>query len=161
MNQIDADRPASPLSLWILKTMLWILGVSALIPGLEMILDPSGKAVQFPEGYLKDAPFPNYFIPGVLLTLLIGIWSLLAAWALWKKPPHPFFHRINPFPQRHGAWTLALFSGINLIIWIIVQMNMVPYFFLQPTLLVWGVIIVLLCLSPGVQACYAIEKEEI
>lgn len=138
--------------------MLWILGVSALIPGMAMMLDPSGKTVQFPEGYLQGSPFPNYFIPGVLLSLLIGVWSLVAAWALWKKPQQLFLTRINPFPQRHWAWTWALIGGILLIIWILVQITMVPYFFLQPTLLVWGLLIVLLCLSPAVRASYALEK---
>lgn len=52
----------------------------------------------------------------------------------------------------HWSWTAALISGIGLVIWIVVQMTMVPYFFLQPLLLGWGLGIIGLCLMPGVRA---------
>jgi hypothetical protein len=142
-------------ALWLLKALLFLLGISALVPGIEMILDPSGQLVGFPEGSLANSPFPNYLIPGFLLTAFIGLLSLAAWFALWKKPKSAFLDRINPFPQRHWAWTLALTSGFSLIVWIVVQMMMVPYFFLQPTLLSWGIGIVVLCLLPNVRAYYA------
>jgi len=143
-----------PVTLWILKALLLVLGVSALVPGIELIIDPSGKLVQFPEGALEGSPFPNYLIPGFLLTIFIGLLSLTAWFALWKRPKSVFLERINPFPKRHWAWTLALMSGLGLMVWILVQMTIVPYFFLQPLMLSWGAAIVLLCLVPGVRAYY-------
>lgn len=143
-----------PFVLWLLKALLLLLGISALIPGIEMILDPSGQLVGFPEGSLANSPFPNYLIPGFLLTAFIGLLSIAAWLALWKKPQSAFLERINPFPQLHWAWALALTSGLSLIIWIVVQMMMVPYFFLQPTLLTWGILIVALCFLPKVRTYY-------
>lgn len=149
-------RNHKPTLLWVLKSMLLILGVAALVPGMEMIFDPSGKSVGFPEGSLGGSPFSNYFIPGILLTVCIGLLSILAWYALWKKPDWAFCKSLNPFPARHWAWTAALMSGIALVIWISVQVLMVPYFFLQPTLWVWGLVIILLCLAPSVRAFYKI-----
>ncbi|MFN0176458.1 MAG: hypothetical protein ACKVU0_17595 [Saprospiraceae bacterium] len=118
------------IALWILKTLLLVLGVFALVPGIALIIDPSGKLVQFPEGSLAWSPFPDYLIPGILLTVFIGLLPLAAWFALWKKPANAFLTRINPFPTKHWAWTLALISGLGLMVWILVQMTMVPYFFL-------------------------------
>ena len=133
-----------------------MLGIAALVPGINLILDPSGNGIQFPEGSLVNTPFTDYFIPGILLTVFIGLLPLTAMFALWKKPNIAFLQRINPFQARHWAWTLALMSGLGLMIWIIVQMMMVPYFFLQPTLLAWALAIILLCFAPGVRAYYEI-----
>jgi len=131
-----------------------MLGIAALVPGINLILDPSGKGIQFPEGSLADTPFTDYFIPGILLTVFIGLLPLTAWFALWKKPHSGFLEGINPFPKRHWSWTLALISGFGLMIWILVQITMVPYFFLQPTLLSWAIAIVLFCFAPGVRAYY-------
>lgn len=151
---VSNAAPSHPIALWLLKTLLLILSISALVPGIELIIDPSGKIIQFPEGALDGSPFTDYLIPGFLLTLFMGLLPLAAWFALWKKPRNAFLERINPFPGRHWAWTLALMSGIVLMVWILVQMTMVPYFFLQPTLLGWSAAIILLCLLPGVRAFY-------
>jgi uncharacterized membrane-anchored protein len=146
--------PVHPPWLWVLKTLLLLLGICALISGSMLMLDPSGKSIQFPAGYLDGSPFSSYFIPGLLLSVFIGLLSLSAWVSLWKTPKIALFERLNPFQGRHWAWTLALMSGISLVIWILVQMLMVPYFFLQPTLLLWGLMIVMLCFAPGVRAFY-------
>ncbi|MDO8366789.1 MAG: hypothetical protein Q7T20_08345 [Saprospiraceae bacterium] len=150
----DQSKSTHPIALWLLKALLLVLGVSALVPGIELILDPTGRLVQFPVGALEGSPFSDYLIPGFLLTIFIGLLPLAAWFALWKKPDSAFLNRINPFPRRHWAWTLALMSGLGLMTWIFVQMTMVPYFFLQPLMLSWGAAIVLLCLVPDVRVFY-------
>ena len=143
---------SNPVSLWLLKAMLLILGISALFPGFNLILDPSGKGVGFPAGALDGSPFTNYLIPGILLTLCNGLLPLVAWYALWKRPKYAFWARLNPVKTLRWSWTLALISGVGLVIWIVVQMTMVPFFFLQPLLLGWGLSIIGLCLMPGVRA---------
>lgn len=80
-----------PPALWFLKTLLLLLGLSALFSGMQLVLDPSGKSIRFPEGYLEGAPFRDYFIPGLLLSVFIGLLPLTAWYALWKKPKAPLF----------------------------------------------------------------------
>lgn len=77
---------SNPVSLWILKAMLLILGISALFPGFNLILDSSGKGVGFPAGALDGSPFSDYLIPGILLTLFNGLLPLVAWYALWRRP---------------------------------------------------------------------------
>lgn len=138
--------------------MLFVLGVAAFLSGIIMITDPTGSGLGFPEGALAKTPFIDYFIPGILLTIFIGLLPLVACWALWKKPSNTFMDQLNPIPSFHWAWTIALTSGVGLIIWIIVQMTMVPYFFLQPVLLTWGAGMVILCFSPVLRAYFHLGK---
>jgi len=139
-------------------TMLFVLGVSAILPGINMITDPSGSRLGFPEGALAKTPFEDYFIPGLLLTVFIGLLPLIACWALWKKPSSTLMDRLNPVPSFHWAWTIALTSGLGLILWIGVQMTMVPYFFLQPVLLTWGAVLVILCFLPVLRDYFYLGK---
>lgn len=159
-HQTVAQKKSHPFALWILKTLLLVLGITALIPGFELMLDPSGKSIGFPEGYLAGSPFNTYFIPGLLLTVFIGLLSLATWYALWKKPNSRFLQRINPFTGRHWAWTAALVSGTGLIVWILVEVALVPYFFLQIILLVWGAFIVVLCYAPAVKMFYNLPAQK-
>jgi hypothetical protein len=160
MKKHKSPRSTShPGTLWLLKILLLVLGVSALVSGLNLILDSSGKGIRFPEGALAGSPFSDYLVPGILLTVFNGLLPLLAWWALWKKPAIGFLERMNPFPKQHWALTLTLVSGFGLMIWILVQMSMVPYSFLQPLLLSWGAALVLLCYNPGIQNYYALHED--
>ena len=148
-----AIRPPAPL-LWVLKFLLLFLSLNALVAGALLIADPSGQSIRFPEGALAHSPFSNYRRPGILLFLFNGVLPLYALYALWRRPVCLLCRWLNPFPALHWAWTLALTCGIVLIVWILVQMTMVPYFFLQPVLLGYGILIVLLCMMPEVRARY-------
>jgi len=112
----NSSTPYHPVALWLLKTLLLALSVSALVPGIELLIDPSGKSIRFPQAALVHSPFSNYLIPGILLSLFMGLLPLMAWFSLWKKSQNTFLDRINPFPMWHWAWTLALFSGLVLII---------------------------------------------
>lgn len=84
-----------------------------------MILDPSGEANQLSSEWLQGSPFPNYLIPGLVLSLGIGVLSIVAAFA-------GLLHYHN-FPL------LLILEGLVLCIWIIVQMMIIPGIsFLQP-----------------------------
>ncbi|HAD13371.1 MAG TPA: hypothetical protein DCF33_13150 [Saprospirales bacterium] len=143
-----------PFSLWILKALLFLLGIAAIPPGLSMMMNPSGAGVGFPSGQLDQTPFPDYFFPGLILAVFMGFFPLLAWFGLWKKFSWPLAERVNPFRQFHWAWTLSVACGICLMIWILVQITMVPYFFLQPTMFSWGGGIVLFSCLPSVRNYY-------
>jgi hypothetical protein len=151
------SKPSHSVALWLLKMLLFALGVSAFLSGMSLIRDPSGKGIGFPDGAFAGSPFSDYLIPGILLTVFNGLLPLAAWWALWKRPSIGFLERMNPFPRQHWAWSLALVSGIGLMIWILVQMSLVPFSFLQPLLLSWGAALVLLCCSPNVRAYYFVQ----
>lgn len=143
-----------PVSLWLLKGLMLGLGLSALPPGVSMILDPSGQGLGFPSGALEHSPFRNYTIPGYLLMVFIGLLPLVAWYGLWRRPRWSTLQRMLPFQKQHWSWTLSLASGIGLMIWILVQITMVPYFFLQPLMFIWGASVVTLCVLPGIRNYY-------
>lgn len=143
-----------PLLLWLLKGLMLGLGMSATPPGVSMILDPSGQWLRFPPGALEGTPFSNYFIPGLLLAVFIGIIPFVAWFGLWKRPRWNALQRRLPFQQQHWSWTLSVVNGVGLMIWILVQITMVPYFFLQPLMFAWGALIVTLCWLPGIRRYY-------
>ena len=57
--------------------ILLLLGGSAIYGGWMLIADPSGASLGIPVDLLEGSPFPNYFIPGLLLFLVIGLDSLV------------------------------------------------------------------------------------
>jgi hypothetical protein len=63
----------------------------------------------------------------------------------WRIPEF-----LNIYPDKQWGWTYALYSGIIAILWIIVQQLMTEYFILQPVILSLGILIVILCLLPGI-----------
>lgn len=90
------------------------------------ISDPTGQSMGMTTTILKDTPFRDFFIPGIILLLVNGVGSTLGALLfLFKQFTAPFF---------------AILLGLALITWIIVQMNMVEFFWLQPAYLVLGIL---------------------
>ena len=81
------------------------------------ISDSTGQSMGMTTTILKDTPFRDFLIPGIILLLVNGMGSTLGALLfLFKHFTAPFF---------------AMLLGFALITWIIVQMNMVEFFWLQ------------------------------
>src|SRR5438552_2100126 len=73
----------------LLVTSIGFVGVSACFSGPLLIIDPSGKLIQFPEDTLDDTPFTSYLIPGIFLTFVIGLYPVLVTiWLLFPKVLH-------------------------------------------------------------------------
>src|ERR1041384_2633827 len=91
---------------WTLAVLLALIAVNAVVAGILFVLKPDGSAIGIPQDWLDGTPFPDYTIPGILLTGLgilhgVAAWAELAGWPL--------------------AWTWAGASAVGLGIWIVVQ----------------------------------------
>ena len=87
--------------------LLIFTGIGALYGGTSLMMDPSGKLMQIPLRLIKNSPFRDYFIPGILLFAVIGIFSLLiSAFIMFKG-------------RYHGS--LVILQGCFIVIWIIAQ----------------------------------------
>jgi hypothetical protein len=92
-------------------SLLILLGIGALAGGVSLVAKPDGSIMQFPVGLLAGSPFPDFFVPGLILGGLFGIGSLavvvigLRSW------------RIAPF--------LAFAIGCGQMIWIIVELAII------------------------------------
>lgn len=67
--------------------LIFVAG-GALYAGRSFIKDPSGAGPGMHLSYLAHSPFSNYFIPGIILFIVIGLFSLVTAAAAIKKSRH-------------------------------------------------------------------------
>ena len=72
--------------------LLLFLAINAFWGSIYLIADPSGKAIQIPIELLEGTPFSDYFIPGIILFISIGVLSLSVAFITIKKVKnYPWF----------------------------------------------------------------------
>lgn len=91
-----------------------VTGLSALICGGLLVTWPDGSAIGLPLFLLKTSPFDNFFIPGLILALVIGGSQLTALLA--------------GLSNLTSAGRRTLIAGILLMGWIIVQVIMIRGF---------------------------------
>jgi hypothetical protein len=150
-----------PLTGILLIFLLVFQTLSALYGGIQLILDPSGMKMQMPVSWLKNSPFHDFLIPGLILTLLLG---LLPGWIAYCLTFRPFSHKkglLNIYPDRYFAWTYSLYLGIMLMIWITVQIAMVGYGnIIQTIYAALGILITIVTLIPSNMEYYSRSKAE-
>ena len=90
---------------------LILMGLNALAAGYSFMVEPSGADIGIPLSYLQHSPFKNYFIPGLVLFITIGLGCMLTAFFAIKN--------FNFYPQ------LLFVQGCILLGWIVIQMLMI------------------------------------
>ncbi|MCC6463266.1 MAG: hypothetical protein IT260_22545 [Saprospiraceae bacterium] len=88
--------------------LLLFNGSGALFGGWNLMAHPDGSSIQLSMDWLRHTPFPDYFIPGLVLFICNGLFSIVALLALL-------------FAYRHTPW-LVIAQGAILSGWIIIQM---------------------------------------
>ncbi len=90
---------------YLLGALQAFIGVSAITGGFGLMSDPSGVKMKLELMWLKDSPFPDYWIPGAVLFSFIGIGNFLASLAT-------FFHvrESNNFAIVLGAFLIVFLS---------------------------------------------------
>lgn len=144
-----------PLPVYLLLLLHLLLCTGALYGGWSLMFDPNALGLN--PAWLEKTPFKSYQIPGLILFIFNGIFPLLIIAGLWKRPDWQWANVLNIYRDRHWAWTYSLFSGIILIIWITVQITMVPFFWLQPAFLTVGILLLVLTLWPSTMRFYQIS----
>jgi hypothetical protein len=82
------------------------VGLGAMGGGMMAILNPQGPG-GMPTYALKNSPFSNYLIPGIILFTVIGLGHIICAVTIHLKP------RFHGYVSSVFSWAL--------VIWIIVQ----------------------------------------
>jgi hypothetical protein len=154
MESKTTPRPASVTTLVLL---LFLLGLGAALSGAALVPAPDGHLIQMPISNLENAPFSNFLIPGTLLLLFIGIYPIVVAYALWKRPSWDWARALNPFKAIHWSWAGALAAAVALVTWILVQVQWVPIGFLHILYLAWAAAILLVGLLPGVRRYFELS----
>jgi len=95
--------------------LLLFNAISALFGGWGLISDPSGETLEMPLRFLEHSPFENFLVPGIILFITNGLFSLLfAVMALLKFMNY--------------SW-LVIFQGFILVGWLIIQIIMIRDFY--------------------------------
>jgi hypothetical protein len=98
-----------------LMILLLINGISATIGSVMMLLDPSGGSLNLPPEWLKDAPFPDYTWPAVILLVSNGLLSLFIARITYRNE------------LQFAYW--AVLQGFILCGWLTIQIIMLGAFY--------------------------------
>lgn len=135
--------------LGLLIAALLFQAVGAVYGGLALAIGPDGSILQIPVSWLQHSPFKSFLIPGLILCILLGLLPLVVAFGLVLKPNWKALEMLNIYPRRHWSLTYALYFGIMLVCWILIQLALVQqYFWLQPVMGLIGVLIIILSLTP-------------
>jgi len=142
-----------PFEIWILVLLLALLAINAFYGGVSLMVVPDGSLLGMEPEWLKSSPFSDYFIPGLLLLLLNGIFPLLTIYGLITRN-RTWFSWLNIYRNRCWGWTFAIYNGLVTNIWIIVQQLMAEYFILQTIIAALGILILIAALIPRVMRFY-------
>lgn len=95
--------------------LLLFNAVSALYGGWSLMTDPSGGSLGIPLGFLDHSPFDNFLVPGIILFITNGIFSLLFAVMVLLN-------------FMNYSW-LVIFQGFILTGWLAIQIVMIREFY--------------------------------
>ena len=100
----------------IIATILLLFNaISALFGGWSLMTDPSGETLDMPIRFLEHSPFETFLVPGIILFVTNGLFSLLfAVMALLKFMNY--------------SW-LVIFQGFILVGWLTIQIIMIREFY--------------------------------
>lgn len=137
-----SETKRRPAGVWILMVLLLIQGLGGLAGGLSLTIRPDGSIMKMPVSYLEGSPFSDFLIPGLVLLLVLGVLPLVAVGGLWMR--------------RSWAWYAAFAVGCALMVWILVEITIVPFNWLQPVYGVVGVLIFAVAALRSVRRFYGV-----
>jgi hypothetical protein len=110
--------------------VLAVVGITALLGGAALIIDPSGESMELQIEGLTGTMFYDYRAPGIILFLAIGVLGSSAALLTAVN------HKNYP--------TLIFYQGLILTGWILAQIYILPTtHFLQAVYALFGIVLML------------------
>ena len=97
----------------ILVFLLVFQGLSGCLGGARLVADPSGASIDLPVEWLAGSAFSNYFVPGLVLLIVLGLGPWVAAYGVWRRRP--------------WGWTSSFVVGAALIVWLAIQIRIIGY----------------------------------
>ncbi len=119
-------RYKKTFSIYLLIIFVLLEGISGLLGGIGLIIDPSGGQIGLPSNWLEGSPFENYLIPGIILVTVLGIFPLVTSMGL--------------ISGTRKALISSRLVGYALLIWIAVEIIIVGYQPDPPLQLICGIV---------------------
>lgn len=118
-------------ALWFLQIFV---GITAILGGFGLVSDPSGAEMDVSLVLLKNSPFSNYLIPGLVLFIVIGVGNVLSG--------------IVTFLRLRHAGKIAVLSGVFLVLYMTIEVGFIGLLnFSQPLYFVLGAVELILGLT--------------
>ncbi len=136
-------RYKKTFSIYLLIIFIALEGISGLLGGLSLVIDPSGNMIGLPINWLEGSMFTDYLIPGIILLTVLGIYPLITIPGLVNGTKRSLIN--------------SRLIGYALVIWIAVEIFIVGYKSDPPLQLICGIegiIILLLAYSSRVTNYY-------
>ncbi|MBK7566540.1 MAG: hypothetical protein IPI31_01830 [Bacteroidetes bacterium] len=119
--------------------LLLFNGIGAIYGGINLMIYPDGSSIQLSPDWIEGTMFNNYFIPGLVLFIANGLFSIFTLITL-------------AFNLKNHNW-FVIFQGAILTGWILIQILLIQtIYFLH--IVLGGVGIVLIVLG------FALKRQE-
>ncbi|WP_152043299.1 hypothetical protein [Salinigranum salinum] len=107
LTTLASRRQGCPPLCWLLIGLLGFLGVRGVLGGGQFVLVPSGELIGLSTGLLASTPLDDFFLPGVVLLIGLGVVPLAAAYGLYRGEA--------------WAWLVVVAVGVGLLVWVFVE----------------------------------------
>jgi hypothetical protein len=112
---------------YILLVIQILVTIAAIPAGILFLIDPTGQKNGIPISILANSPFIDFFIPGLILLLFIGMGN--------------FSGTILTILKKEVSGFIGIVFGIFLMVWIVLQIYWIGYSsILQPVFFLVGLI---------------------
>ncbi|OPY34252.1 MAG: hypothetical protein A4E32_00524 [Methanomassiliicoccales archaeon PtaU1.Bin124] len=148
MQYPSGKRPVAIMALAIVEAVFGLMGV---ISGILLIIEPNGTLIGFTEDIRLKVPFQTFLPVGLFLLLVYGVGSFLLAYGTWTRK-ELFLEKVSQIGGRHWAWTGGLLLMGVLLLWLLVEGQLIGLDFPATYMTVlFGLIIMVLLLMPSVR----------
>ena len=132
------------------------LGIGGLVGGIVFLIDPSGGELGLDTGLLDGTPIADYVIPGLVILIAFGLYPMLVAYGLIRRPHWGAFDWVERKTGDHWSWLGAVLLALGLMAWIGLE---IAYIGVEAPIQVicgaLGQVMLLLAMLPVVRRFYA------
>ena len=144
-----------PFMLWPLIVILLILATGGgLYGGITMLMDPTGDLLGVADA-LPLLPVSNFILPGVFLTVVMGLFPLTLIYGLVARPNWPWVDSFFKWSNYVWPWTATIALVVILYIWLAIEGLLMGVFEITYITAVLGLLILLIALLPSIRKFYA------
>ena len=123
-NAAERREPRRDRDWWLLLILEIVVAANAIGGGIYGLLGAEGV----PPEWLEGSPFETYAIPSLVLLVVVGGSMGVAAAALLRDD--------------RRAPELSVFAGVVLLVWLAIEMLIIPLSWLQPAFLVVALLVI-------------------
>lgn len=115
--------------------LLLIITISAIFGGGAMLIDPSGTNQGISIETLKNTPFDDFLIPGLILFIMFGLGGLITTIIVMKKI------KGYPFLTISMGFALSLFISVEILMLKDVHFLQIIYAIIGISLVILGILL--------------------